>query len=218
MLLARSNSYFRQQGAHFNGQSIPFGCRVFFKPSPISKHQTGKFESNCVPGIMLGYVLDPGGKWSGEFLVVELAAMAGKPMHRNTPAGQLRVHVQRVRELLPVKKADVFYPLRETYMRANYTLEGIEAHKGIERGTTEYDLPPDPPSDGVQGAQRDVEGVTDDNVEAVQTIPNDDDDATTPTTKRTGDAPKRRKNTTTTDDYDAGGANGSTRSAAYPRA
>ena len=80
-------------------------------------------------------------------------------------------------------------------MRANYTLEGIEAHKGIERGTTEYDLPPDPPSDGVQGAQRDVEGVTDDNVEAVQTIPNDDD-ATAPGRRRRDDTvmtPRRRR-------------------------
>ena len=94
-----ATSYFRQQGAHFGGPQIPFGCRVFFKPSPISKHQAGKFETNATAGIMMGYVLDPGGKWSGELLVVELEAMAGRPLHRNTAAAQLRVHVQRVREV-----------------------------------------------------------------------------------------------------------------------
>ena len=127
--------------------SIPFGCRVFFKSSPISARQPSKFEGDAAAGVFLGYVLDPGGKWSGEYYVVDLSAFAGKPLHRATPAAKLKVHVQRVRELNPVSPEDVYFPLRNAYEKANFTLAGIEAHMGIERGTSEYELPPDAPND-----------------------------------------------------------------------
>ena len=107
-----TTSYYRQHGAHFAGMSIPFGCRVFFKSSPISARQPSKFEGDAAAGVFLGYVLDPGGKWSGEYYVVDLSAFAGKPLHRATPAAKLKVHVQRVRELNPVSSEDVFSPLR----------------------------------------------------------------------------------------------------------
>ena len=60
---------------------VPFGCRVFFKPSVNSKNQTLKFEDTTVPGIFLGYVLDPGGKWTGEYSAASIEAFAGKPQH-----------------------------------------------------------------------------------------------------------------------------------------
>ena len=62
-------------------------------------------------------------------------------------AKHLRVHVQRVREILPVTKENIFFPLREAYERANYTLEGIEDHMGLSRTAVDYELPPDAPND-----------------------------------------------------------------------
>ena len=142
-----SSAYYRQQGEVFPAPFIPFGCRVFFKSSPFSKQLSTKFDSDASTGVFLGYVLDPGGKWSGEYYVVNLIAFAGKPLHRHTPAAKLRVHVQRVRELNVVAKDDVFFPLRAAYDEANNTLAGIEAHLGIQRGTSEYECPPDAPDD-----------------------------------------------------------------------
>ena len=83
-----SSAYYRQQGEVFPAPFIPFGCRVFFKSSPISKQLSTKFDSDASTGVFLGYVLDPGGKWSGEYYVVNLAAFAGKPLHRHTPAAK----------------------------------------------------------------------------------------------------------------------------------
>ena len=79
-------SYELQQQEPFTGMQIPFGCKVQFKPSPISKQQPLKFQGETVPGVCLGYVLDPEGRRSGEYLVVALDAFVGKAVHRLTPA------------------------------------------------------------------------------------------------------------------------------------
>jgi hypothetical protein len=46
------------------------------------------------------------------------------PLHRKTPATQLRVHVQSVAEVLNITQEDIFFPLREAYNIANETLDG----------------------------------------------------------------------------------------------
>ena len=64
----------RHKGDPFSGPKIPFGALVDFKPSPVEKVkiQEPKFGPKGVPGIFLGYVLLPGGKWKGDFLVARL--------------------------------------------------------------------------------------------------------------------------------------------------
>jgi len=107
-------------------------------------------EDRTQVGVFLGYVLDPGGKWSGQYYVAALEAFAGRPLHKRTPPSKCKVHIQRVREILPVTKADIFFPLRGTYERCNYTLEGIEAHLGKSRDAVNHDLPPDVVPDPAQ--------------------------------------------------------------------
>ena len=51
--------------------------------------------------------LGPGGKWSGENYVAALDAFAGKPLHAKTPAKKIKVHIRRVRELLPFGVEDM---------------------------------------------------------------------------------------------------------------
>ena len=71
-----------------------------------------------------------------------------------------------MREVLPVSQEDIFFPLRQAYEQANYTLEGIEEHLGKSRNETNYDLPPlvthDPrtlhqaqPNDNADGKNKD---------------------------------------------------------------
>jgi hypothetical protein len=59
--------YELQQLEPFPGLSIPFGCKVQFKPSLISKDQLLKLQGETIPGIFVGYVLDPGGRCSREY-------------------------------------------------------------------------------------------------------------------------------------------------------
>ena len=176
----KTSAYERQQGEMFPGLVIPFGCRVYFKPSPISTKQPSKFDSDACAGVFMGYVLDPGGKWSGEYYVAMLSAFAGKPLHRHTPAAKIRVHVQRVREVNHVRREDVYFPLRYAYEAANHTLAGIEKHLGIERGTSEFELPPDLVADpAVLGPQpQQIDGVDSSNYQDDRNTlmqPDDDD-------------------------------------------
>ena len=62
-------------GQKFTGPRIPFGALVDFRPSPI-RGATPKFAPKAVPGIFLGYVLQPGGKWKGDFLAAQLSDFA----------------------------------------------------------------------------------------------------------------------------------------------
>ena len=66
------------------------------------------------------------------------------PLHRKTPAAQLRVHVQSVEEVLNVSQEDVFFPLREAYNVAYETREGAAEHAGVRLGAANEDLPEPP--------------------------------------------------------------------------
>ena len=59
-------------GHKFQGPKIPFGALVDFKPSPV-RGGPPKFAPKAVPGIFLGWVLLPGGKWKGDFLAAQLS-------------------------------------------------------------------------------------------------------------------------------------------------
>jgi hypothetical protein len=57
-----ASAYEKQLGEPFPGMRIPFECKVFFKPSPLSKSQPRKFEGQAVPGLFFGHKLDPRGQ------------------------------------------------------------------------------------------------------------------------------------------------------------
>ena len=82
-------------------------------------------------------------------MVVSLDALVRIPLHRKTPAAQLRVHVQSVEEALDVKTEDVFFPLREAYNVANETLEGAAEHANVHVRPVAEDLPEPVQSDVV---------------------------------------------------------------------
>ena len=60
---------------HFKGPKFPFGCLVDFMPTPeYSKKATvlPKFGPKAIPGVLLGYFLQPGGRHRGGYLVASL--------------------------------------------------------------------------------------------------------------------------------------------------
>ena len=72
-------SYEVHTGEPFSGQSFPYGCGVYFKPSP-TKYTPSKAAPRMSYGVFLGYRLAPGGRWNGEYIVADLDDFAGKDL------------------------------------------------------------------------------------------------------------------------------------------
>ena len=130
----------KRHGSAVGGPAIPFGVRVNFKPSPISKAYRSKFQPDMQTGVFLGYTLLPGGVWKGDFRVAALDDFAGLSLHASATGSECKVHVQRVPEVRLNTDEPLFYPLKAKYNLLNHTLEGIEQHLGIEEA--KCDLPP----------------------------------------------------------------------------
>jgi len=90
----------RHGQGNFKGPRIPFGAQVIFRQSPTVKERKHKFEPDGKPGVFLGYVVQPGGLWKGEFYVAPLQQFVGVSLHRRAPGKDTCVQVQRVREAL----------------------------------------------------------------------------------------------------------------------
>ena len=57
-------------GESFSGKLIPFGALVYYRPYGANKSQL-PLESWSKPGILLGYSMRPGFKWSGAYRVLD---------------------------------------------------------------------------------------------------------------------------------------------------
>jgi hypothetical protein len=82
-------------GRPFNGHRIPFGALVEFKPSP-TRDALSKFAPRAVPGIFLGYVLQPGCQWKGDYYAAALSEFQAVDGGRFE-----KVSVQRIKEVVP---------------------------------------------------------------------------------------------------------------------
>jgi len=59
----------RHGRGNFQGPKYPFGCTVDFLPKPEAVKAMPKFEPRATVGIIVGYYLQPGGEWKGEYMV-----------------------------------------------------------------------------------------------------------------------------------------------------
>ena len=59
----------RHGKGHFVDPRLPFGCMVEFLPSPGAVKSMAKFEPRSNQGILVGYRLHAGGKWTHDYLV-----------------------------------------------------------------------------------------------------------------------------------------------------
>ena len=78
----------------FTGLKLPFGCGVHYKPSAKREaDEINKFGDRTRPGIFMGYHLHSGGKWSGDYLVVDAIVYAEH-------SEDFAAHVHRVKEIV----------------------------------------------------------------------------------------------------------------------
>ena len=90
---------------YYTGFKIPFGALVDYKPS--SKREASdvkKFDSRTLPGIFIGYHVHCGGKWSGDYLVLDVAAYKARTEGAIVP-------VHRIKEVIPAEPFS--FPVRE---------------------------------------------------------------------------------------------------------
>ena len=85
---------------------IPFGQLVDFMPTPTTAKQPS-FVPRTIPGILVGYFVQPGGRWSGDYLVAEFEPLKEKP-----DAEPKHVRVHRVKEVvMPGRLEEAVFPL-----------------------------------------------------------------------------------------------------------
>ena len=74
-------------GEEFKGQILPFGAEVnYLVPDTRTKQMPNKWEGNATTGVFAGYDLDYGGKWTGLYLVWNLADFANMSLRSDLPA------------------------------------------------------------------------------------------------------------------------------------
>ena len=61
----------RRHGHEFSGHLVPFGAEIIFKPPKI-KDPHLKFDPVGSRGVFLGYALNPGGRFDGDYLCAKL--------------------------------------------------------------------------------------------------------------------------------------------------
>ena len=92
-------AYYQRHGRHFKGPLIPFGCLIDAIPSPLAQ-QPRKFNPRGVPSVFLGYVVQPGQKWKGEYRWAELADFSKVSLFRDVRAGQCKVKIHIGRDVI----------------------------------------------------------------------------------------------------------------------
>ena len=90
-----TSAHFERHKSHFRGPSIPYGAFVEVMLTPDESRDG--FGSKTEPGIFLGCHFQPGGKWSGEFRIMEYRSF--KSNLEATPR-KTRIHLSR-RMVLP---------------------------------------------------------------------------------------------------------------------
>ena len=114
-----------KHGCDFDGYALPIGCAIFFYPSETQKKRVSKAFPSLHFGIFLGYKLGFDDVWNGEYLVEEIDTFAqvGLSYAIGAEHGPWWLQPQTTKTIrLP--KCGIWFPLKDTYDRTNYTLEG----------------------------------------------------------------------------------------------
>ena len=74
-----NSAYNRRHGEHCTALNVPFGMLVDFMPSTGTKVEPSGFAPKAIKGLFLGYHIQPGGKWSGDYYVVAWSDLRDGP-------------------------------------------------------------------------------------------------------------------------------------------
>ena len=117
--------YEKHVGTPCPGQALPYGCGVFFKPAP-TKYLPSKAAPRMSYGVFLGYRLAPGGRWNGEYIVVDLEDFAGQDLSINADPAKWYDFHPHITKVVKIGHRRLEFPCKAKYDRVNLTLDGIE--------------------------------------------------------------------------------------------
>ena len=130
------SAWCKLHGEEFKGKMIPFGAKVFFKPSGVREiEQKHKFDPMGSPGVFAGYEVGPGQRWSRKYKVWALCDWRSPFQSSKSP------HVTERIEL----KEPLEFPCKGDYEKINATIEGLKVKDRLD-GNPEH-LPPPPHDD-----------------------------------------------------------------------
>ena len=109
-------------GKKFDGLRLPFGCLVYFKPSP-TRDDTLKFGPIGHLGVFAGYFMAPGYKWSGNYLVWELRGFCQADPRADASKHHQRTPEPHVTQVVLLPEGDLQFPLKERYEKINRDTE-----------------------------------------------------------------------------------------------
>ena len=124
-------------GEEFSGLVLPIGCGVFFMPSP-TKYKLPKAGPSLAYGILLGYQMSPGGRWSGRYIVADIDCFALKSLDADEHYSNfdIRPHYTNVVKL---GKRGIHFPLKRKYDWYNYTVEGRDAVTAEDQDSSDFE-------------------------------------------------------------------------------
>jgi len=145
--VAGDSSYMKRHGEHCKAKQIPFGALVDFMPRQTEVQQA--FEAKTRSGLMVGYEVHPGGKWSGDYLIAELDVFRKSPDSRPSD-----VKIHRTKEVFLREGAFVF-PVADYRCKMEDAVGGGHDVPQAEAPDLVFELPVEgdlsvPPQDVVQ--------------------------------------------------------------------
>ena len=87
-----ASPWMKLHGSDFDGWVLPFGCLIHYRPPKPVLKSLAKFSPTTIPGLFLGWHVEPGCAFRGDYLVVALEKF-------KTPS-QTSFHAHRVKEII----------------------------------------------------------------------------------------------------------------------
>ena len=82
----------KMHGSDFGGWILPFGCLIHYRPPKPVLKSLAKFSPTTIPGLFLGWHVEPGCGFHGDYMAVALEKF-------KTP-DQTSFHAHRVKEIV----------------------------------------------------------------------------------------------------------------------
>ena len=140
-----NSPYLKRYDVDCNHMRIPFGALVDYMPTPVAD-KPDPFESKTRPGIFLHPHAQPGGIWSGDYIIADFEVFRSNP---NAEPKDVRIH--RTKEVIPLNHlGPLKFPLaeyRESCKRIGETAQVFEPPPTPETGAVSSDADGTHPDD-----------------------------------------------------------------------
>ena len=121
-----TSAYYETHKQHAKAALFPFGCGVWFKPSPTAA-ALPKWDGRASWGVFAGYKLHHGYLWKGEYYVWDLDQFLGVVLASDMPPGKVPNLVPHVTRQVKMPEGGASFPLKSSYEFYNKTLSGRAA-------------------------------------------------------------------------------------------